>query len=62
MMDYAKSRIGVVSFLGIFINHGGGPESVGRGNALSLYRAQPAGIVECKKVDLNLNLQVVQTI
>ena len=34
---------------------------VGRGNALPLYRAQPAGIVQCKKVDLNLNLQVVQT-
>lgn len=34
---------------------------VGRGNALPLYRAQPAVIVQCKKVDLNLNLQVVQT-
>ena len=31
MMDYAKSRIGVVSFLGIFINHGGGPESLWEG-------------------------------
>lgn len=35
---------------------------VGRGNALPLYRWQPAGIVECRKVDLNSNLQVVRTI